>query len=277
MEGIESLNEVASSITAAHFVTSLAEVETVEACASPTEADELLAVRGFTAAPVTDGRGLICGVYTSGSGAGIARVSEAMQPLGKRNIVTADAQFEDLLECLSQNYLVLVLQRADILGIVTPSDIWTMASRVYLYARIASAESALAAYLRHRYPDQEAALSFLSQPRRKAQDKLKKELLRGDLFVDDIASCSLVDLMSIARKDWGFQQALKARRLSHRKLVDGLFNLRNDVMHPSRVIDGVGDDGLVGTMRSRVSNLALLWTICQEALESTTDLPDEIP
>lgn len=204
-----------------------------------------------------------CPVVDNGEPVGIfsrlgapASVAQGTQALRIGQLISADTPILELARKLDEHDFIFVLTGSRISGFITPSDLGSTLARSFAYLQLASVEIGLSDFLRGRFHRQEFAIEHLTQARRAAHAVLVSSLREADQYIDDIAACSLEDLLRLAGKDAVFREALPAGR-GWQRLKSGLSDFRNDVMHPARPLVGPGVRD-VGKFVEKIENLQIL-------------------
>lgn len=192
-------------------------------------------------------------------------VEMGTRPLTVDQLVSADTPFMELARKLDEHNFVFVLAGSRISGFITAADLGTTPSRSFCYLKLASVEMELSKYLRWRYRPQSEALAVLPPGRRNAHGSLVAQLKEGDRYIDDIAACSLEDLLIIAGRDRPFRDALPSNR-GWQKLKSGLADFRDDVMHPSRPLLTPGGR-TVRKLIEKIENLQIITAAVEHLLD----------
>jgi hypothetical protein len=182
--------------------------------------------KGFDVVPVTENE-RITGVL-------LTKVASS-QPLTHEWLVSNDTGIVDLLNLFVESGRpgFLVFRRQEAVGLVTPADFNKLPARVCLYNLIAELEVALVAFVSSMQQFHPA----LSEEISLAVEDRKRLLKSGDADVEPAQLLCLSDFVNIIvkqeilRKPLGFQSRTKAE-----DLLNGLVDLRNRIMHPTRQI-----------------------------------------
>lgn len=175
------------------------------------------------------------------------RETNSTEPLTDRWLISRDTPIPDLLELFvkSSRPGFLVLQRQDIVGLVTPADLNKLPARVYFYNLVGELELALARGIRQQFGrDAIAILNSLSDERRNELINTEEDLQSGNVDIDPVQLLNLSDLINIVVK----QEDLRTRlsfdsRKQAEKVLNSLVKLRNNTMHLVRpLLKKIPDD-----------------------------------
>lgn len=115
--------------------------------------------------------------------------SYQQEPLSEERLVSSSTSIRHLIQLFTLSeppYSLLVVDGAEIVGIVSRADLSKVASRAYLYTLFAEMETLMARLIRPVLSDAEA-LSELSESRREALQKLHQELKASDEETDFVS------------------------------------------------------------------------------------------
>lgn len=228
--------EIADAIRVRHLLTPISRAVGFERTASEHDVIDVLRSHDFDIGPVwLDG--VIVGFVRAADLDD--RSTDPIEPRFRRLdgslLVSADATVGSVMGWLQERPFLFVVDRIEIVGLVTPSDLNKQPGRVYFYLLIADLEVMAAQAIRKSYPNQEHALSKLSRdPRRKAERLLTAQR-DGDVEADAVAVLDFGDLLAIIGGTPDLRSML-APALAEQWDVRSraLRRLRNDVMHMGR-------------------------------------------
>jgi hypothetical protein len=210
----------------------LEEVFTVETLMTPRPAlytqdrDRVLdESQPFDLVPVTEDEKIV-GVFVTNT--------NSQHALTRDWLISADTSVPHLVDLFVDTGKpgFLVLQRQEIVGVVTPADLNKMPARAYLYHIIGRLETMLSNWIdRELQPDEITAT--LSKKRREKVIENHSRLVEGNVDVKIIETLYLSDLISIVEKRQNLREKLgyPSRNAANRDL-GGLNGLRNKAMHP---------------------------------------------
>jgi len=242
------LSEIHQAIRARHLCIPFDRVLTVSPDDNAAAAAHELAAVGYDNAPVLDD-GDVVGVFSrEGWFVGAGTVEKAMHRRQLQQVVTADTTYRQLLKELQEQPLLLVLNGRTVLGIVTPGDTGSAPGRTHFYLLLSGLEMAIAEWVRRLYPEQDSALSHLTEDRSAKIEALYDQLRDQDDHLDLVAAMSLHDLIKILKCTPHARAAVEfgELRLNH---FDSLDSFRNDVMHPVREFTHATTQGLARLQR----------------------------
>lgn len=159
-------------------------------------------------------------------------------PLTPEWLVSRDTAIPDVVQAFAEKAqsCLFVFYRQEVIGIVTPADLNKLPARTYFYNLLAELEMTIAEIVRRQYDtEQDAILTLLD--RQDEVDTIKAQMTASDLSIDIVHSLNLSDLVNVARKDETLRHTLgfpSAKQVE--KHMNGLVHLRNDIMHPVRLI-----------------------------------------
>lgn len=160
--------------------------------------------------------------------------SHREHPLTRDWLVSADTSVPDLLDLFVDTAKpgFLVLQRQEIVGVVTPADLNKMPARAYLYHVIGRLEMMLANWVDRELQPAEITARLSKKRREKVVEK-HSQLVEGNVDIKIIETLYLSDLITIVEKGQNLREQLgyPSRSAAHRDL-GGLNRLRNKAMHP---------------------------------------------
>jgi hypothetical protein len=220
--------------------------------------------RRFDMLPVTDGDRIV-GVLEAGS--------TEVAPLTDQWLVSSDTGIPDLLALLAESERpgLLVFQRQDVVGLVTPADLNKMPARIYFYNVVGELELALADYIEEYFKEQlhDEVVSRLSKKRQREFKKNLAELDQGNADVDPVELLYLSDLIGIVEKTPKLYEGLGfPSRSKAKNTLGGLNQLRQRTMHLVRpLLRQIPDDLL--KLHSRVERTKRVLDKLEEARRST--------
>lgn len=238
--------EFDTAFQARHLAVPISQAFSVAARDDAGEAARSLRENRFDQAPVVEGDRILGFVLTRHlTRPAITRVADAMVRLGSGNVVSADASVGRLMEWILDPGFLFVIEGRDVTGFITVSDFIKQPARGYLYMLLARLEIGLAGLARRRFREQEQACALLSpQPRRTVQRRYEGDRAAGK-ETELLAYFGFADLIKVITEDDEVRRLIgDLSRDEWAAAVDGLVQLRNDVMHPIRNVD-LAKDGLV--------------------------------
>lgn len=167
----------------------------------------------------------------------LQRGNTSVIPLNSEWLISHDTSIPDVMNILagkSQSCL-FVFRQQKVIGIVTPADLNKLPARTYFYNLLAELEMTIAERVRHHYRDEQDAI-FKLFPQNDI-DEIRSKMASSDLDIDVIHFLNLSQLVNLAckdetlRNDLGFSSANQVA-----KHMNGLVHLRNDIMHPVRLV-----------------------------------------
>ncbi len=168
----------------------------------------------------------------------LRRGHDTPAPLTPAWLVSRDTAIPDVVQAFAEKAqpCLFVFYRQEVIGIVTPADLNKLPARTYFYNLLAELEMTIAEIVRRQYDtEQDAILTLLD--RQDEIDTIKAQMAASDLSIDIVHSLNLSDLVNLARKDETFRQSLGFPTPKQvEKHMNGLVYLRNDIMHPVRLI-----------------------------------------
>lgn len=186
-------------------------------------------------------------------------------------LISADTPMLELAKKLNEHDFIFVLAGSRISGFITVADLGSTPARSYCYLQLASVEMGLAKYLRQRFLDQRLAISLLAESRQIKHQALVTQLQGADQYIDDIAACSLEDLLRIAGTDKTFRASLPVD-VGWQRLKSGLSDFRDDVMHPSRPLLSHGRRD-VSQFIEKIENLQKMSSSIDRLLDGSREKP----
>ncbi len=224
---------MAGAIQARHLQTDLTEAVWVDVDESSGDAREKLRREGFDQAPARRDGQLIGYVITEEL---VSTYGEPplVHPLDASVVVSAHASVLDVMEgFLDQLSLVFVVDRHEVTGFITPSDLNKHPARAHFYLLLADLEMALAQLVRAKYLDQEAAVRLVNDrlEQNKIRRRYRKDRLNG-VDVDLVTGMDLSHLLQIVGATEGLRRTFGAPDLeTWNAWTSALPELRNSVMH----------------------------------------------
>jgi hypothetical protein len=179
--------------------------------------------------PVTD-HGQIIGILRRGE--------TETSPLTPDWLISRDTSIPHLLEVFAakKQPCLFVFHRQEIIGIVTPADFNKLPARTYFYNLLAELEMLIASRAREHFGQtQDVILTLLD--RQGELEALKTHMAESDLEIDIIHTLNLSDMVNVICKVDTMRERLGfPSRKQVEKQLNGLVHLRNDIMHPVRLI-----------------------------------------
>lgn len=160
--------------------------------------------------------------------------SGAQQPLTDDWLISADTSVSELLDAFihMRHPGLLVFQRQEVIGLVTPADLNKLPAKVYLYPILGRLELALAAWVRKNAGSPNEYLRCLSKGRQHGVENKLARLAKGDVQVDAVHLLYIRDLVDICVQQVSFPAVLGCSTMEEAKQkLDPLVALRNHVMH----------------------------------------------
>ena len=140
---------------------------------------------------------------------------------------------------------LLVSQRQRVItGIVTPADLNKAPARAYIYSLLAELEMAIASIIGDYFKGRQQEIVDLIEPIDKSGiKKAITEMEREDLGIEIIHLLYLSDLVNVLRNEPPLRSRLKFESSKQvKKQLGGLVHLRDDVVHPVRLLLGENRD-----------------------------------
>lgn len=162
------------------------------------------------------------------------RLRERARPATPELFVSADATLDAALPWLVAEPFLFVLDGREITGFVTPADLNKHPGRTYFYLLVADLELGVSELIREHHRDLDAVLDLLPRQRRNAVRARVRRDREQDVDTDPVAAAFFGDLLDVVG---GTPPALAALGVDEDRwaaLVDGVNDLRRDVMHPAR-------------------------------------------
>jgi len=162
-------------------------------------------------------------------------------------LISLDTTIEDLIQLFvdTNKPAFFVIQKQEIVGIVTPADLNKIPSRMYFYNLVGELEVELVGILRDHFNMKEKLL--LESLRESTREQIIREhnqLKAGNAEVDIFQLLYLSDIFRLINTNDDLREKLKIpTRSQGEKLFQGIDRLRNQIMHPSRfLIQKIPDD-----------------------------------
>ena len=228
--------EIADAIRVRHLLTPISRAVGFDPAASEHEVIDVLRSHDFDIGPVWV-NGVIVGFVRAADLD--SRRTDPIEPRFRRLdgsvLVRADATVGKLMGWLQERPFLFVVDRNEVVGLVTPSDMNKQPGRVYFYLLIADLEVLAAQAIRTSYTNQEDALSKLSRDQRRKAARLLAAQRDGDVEADAVAVLDFGDLLAIIGATPELRSIFApaiAEQWDARSRE--LRRLRNDVMHMGR-------------------------------------------
>ena len=168
----------------------------------------------------------------------LRRGQDTPVPLTPEWLVSRDTAIPDVVQLFAEKRTpcLFVFFRQEVIGIVTPADLNKLPARTYFYNLLAELEMTIAEIVRRQYgTKQDNILNLLGK--QDELDEIKQKMAESDLSIDIVHWLDLSDLVNLAckndilRKSLGFPSAKQVG-----KKMNGLVDMRHDIMHPVRLI-----------------------------------------
>jgi len=204
----------------------------------------------FDVIPLTDKNNKIVKLYNF--------QEDKVEELIRDWLISRDTTTPDLLEYFvnSKKPAFFVFSKQKVVGIVTPADLNKIPARVFFYNLVGVLEIALVNLLKEYFGNDETL--FLKSLTKTIRDKILQkyeELKSGNTEIDIFQQLYLSDIVKIICGNIRLRELFKIHsRQKCEKLLNGIVDLRNQVMHPSRfLIQKLPDDLL--RLNKRVQRL----------------------
>lgn len=228
------LDNISSGIQTRHLANPLADALSFGIDDIAEVANTEMTRRQFDVAPViVDGQPV--GLFRSSTNLS-GTVFSQMVPLSTNMLVSADTSLPDLVTLMLDTDFLYTLEGGQLTGFVTSADLGKAAARTHYYLLLAQTEIAISELLKSVYFDRQEEAILLLSPTRQAEHKsLVEKQMKGDSFIDNLSSLSLLDLVNIAGHNAEFQTIAGSEYgKSWGRLRKGLPQFRDAVMHSSR-------------------------------------------
>ncbi|MFH1438527.1 MAG: hypothetical protein ABIJ56_22655 [Pseudomonadota bacterium] len=153
-------------------------------------------------------------------------------------LITRDTSIPELMNLFveSSQQGFIVLQRQDVVGLVTVADLNKLPTLVYLYNLFAEFEVSLEILIRSTFRNNmEKILSFLRKARKDDVIERYNEQVINNIEIDYLHLLYLLDIIDVVighdelRNKLGFPSKTKAE-----KALGGITRFRNRIMHPAQ-------------------------------------------
>lgn len=260
LRALESLVELADSITVEAFMTSKAELTCVDLTTKVAQALRIARAGRYDQLPVRDGNDNYVGLI-------LLRDLEEMKSgdVVRSRVLTpkecpptkSSAKPSEVLRELVGPAARLVVEGDQVVGLVHQSDLNKHAARAYFYLSLSAAEVGLAALIQSHYGKREWMKFLRSRGRKKIRNRIAQDgANRMDL--NPIEYADLPDLIHLVRHADLLSVLGFERKPDWDREVAGLDKLRNAVMHPVRRL--ISDGASVAELLDRESRLRALVT-----------------
>ena len=230
--------DIASSIQVRHLQVGIDEAVRFRRDEPADGAEANLLARGYDQAPVIDGDQIV-GTVRRVDLVGVGTVGDAYRALQPAELVSADAPVSHLLGWLLATPCLYVLDGRKITGFVVEADLNRQPARVYYYLLIATLELALAQRLRDWIAGDEARLLAAMGPGIAASATARRDGAREvDVDTDLVAYLTFSEIVRLGGKIAAVREQFGYRSRAKWAEVQGLNELRNAVMHPTRDLVG---------------------------------------
>jgi hypothetical protein len=169
------------------------------------------------------------------------------QPLTSRWLVARDTPLRMVLRIFATTSSAcrLVLFGDEVIGLVTPADFNRLEARTYYYNVIAGLEMALLDRIK-AYGRRDDELLQCVDPNENRLVEIQKEISTPGYELGILHALYLSELIAIVKNDEVIRKELGySSKKGVKNDLGGLVNLRNDVMHPVRLVIK-GNDDLAG-------------------------------
>ena len=151
-------------------------------------------------------------------------------PLSEEHLMGADASILEFVVDADKRPCRLVISRANIVGLVSLSDLQKLPVRAALFALITGFEISMFEVIKREYPNDDEWKRSLSDNRKKKINKEIEGSHRGDGFVDALLFTQFCDKLKILRK--GFQLPKSEHSKGNfRDKLDEIQTLRDNLAH----------------------------------------------
>ncbi len=230
--------EIADAIRVRHLLTPISQAVAFDPTASERDVIDVLRGHDFDTAPVW-ANGVIVGLVRAADLDVVANdtIEGRFIRLDGSLLVSAEATVGELMRWLKERPFLFVVDRNEVVGLVTPSDLNKQPGRAYFYLLIADLELMAAQSIRQHFTNQEEALEMLSRDRRRKAQRLLAEQRNADIVADAVAARDFADLLTIIGSTAALRSPLPmdvAERWERH--TTELRDLRNDVMHLGRTM-----------------------------------------
>ena len=211
---------------------------TVDSGDNAGEAHKWFQEKGYDYAPVLEGG-------TPAGYVGIAEVAEesesksvkhVMSDIRLQNIISADAEFDDILTGLEEEFFYLLGGTNQVTGILTRADLNTSPARIHLFDRISLLERGLRELIDEVAPDWKKEV-YLPEDQNEKIDRLHSEARDANVDLSKIHYAGFSTLEKVVEH---YEQCWRAcgYGADHKAGSDltKIKNLRNDVAHSNLIL-----------------------------------------